>query len=476
MKKSDLIFTSILVPVDFIMLLFAGLGAYFLRVSSYISQYWPVLFALNLPFSRYFAIIIFVSIFLLFVFALIGLYQMKSYRRFLDDFPKILVGVSAGIMSLVLYIFLRREWFDSRFLILAGWIFAVFFVSLGRVLMSQIQKLLMANFGYGLQKVLIVGNDDLTEKLVEIIKKKPRLGYKLMVKMKELDLGEVRKKAKEFNIDSIILANPSWPKDKLLKLVNFCEQKHIGFKFIPNLFQTLTKNSVFESLLGIPMVEIKRVRLDGWWRIIKRLFDIIFSFFFIIIFSPVYLLIALIIKFESPGPIIYKDYRHGYKNKKFVFYKFRSMKSDLCDGEFGTKEGNKVLEKLEKDASKNSRKGSPLHKIKKDPRRTKIGNLIRKSSLDELPQFFSVLKGDMSVVGYRPHMSKEVANYTEGQKKMFCAKPGITGLAQISGRSGLNFDEEVKLDLFYIENWSFLLDLIIILKTPFILLFRRHEE
>jgi len=132
-----------------------------------------------------------------------------------------------------------------------------------------------------------------------------------------------------------------------------------------------------------------------------------------------------------------------------------------------------MLKKLEKDNENNLREGGPLHKIKDDPRVTRLGRFLKKYSFDELPQFFNVIKGDMSLVGYRPHMSYEVEQYTKEQQKMFVAKPGITGLAQISGRSDLDFDEEVKLDLFYIENWSILLDLIIVIKTPFIILFRK---
>ena len=276
-------------------------------------------------------------------------------------------------------------------------------------------------------------------------------------------------------VDEIILANLDWPKEEIIKLTNFCEENHIVFKFVPNIFQTLTVNSSAVTLGEIPLIEIKRTVLDGWGRVIKRIFDIIFSLLFIIIFSPLYILLAILIKIDSRGSVIYKDYRYGYKKRKFKFYKFRSIKADLCDGEFGTEEGNKMLKKLEEDQERNIRNNSPLHKIKDDPRVTKLGKFIRKYSLDELPQFFNVLKGDMSIVGYRPHMSYEVEKYNFEQKKMFCSKPGITGLAQVSGRSDLSFDEEVKLDLFYIEDWSVKLDLIILLKTPFVILFKKHK-
>jgi len=469
MKKAELFFTSILVPLDFLMILGAGLASYYLRTSSWIAQYRPVLFELNLPFDKYFILIIFVSLFLLIIFALTGLYKIRGIRSFLNDFPKILIGVSAGVMSIVMFVFLRQELFNSRFLVIAGWFLAIFFVALGRFLHIRFQHLLMGRYGFGSSKVLVIGGDGISRQIIENIKESPSLGYVLVNNLTDIDIEKISGS----EIDEVILADPNLPKDKFLELTNFCDEKHIAFKFVPNLYQSLTTNSAVGTLGTVPLIEIKRVALDGWWRIIKRLFDLFFSILFVTIFSWLYLLIYILIKINSPGPVIYKDYRYGYKKKKFIFYKFRYMKIDLCDGEFGTKQGNKILEELEKDQNNNLRKDGPLHKIKDDPRVTKLGNFLKKYSFDELPQFFNVIKGDMSLVGYRPHMSYEVEKYTKEQRKMFVAKPGITGLAQISGRSDLNFDQEVKLDLFYIENWSILLDLIIVIKTPFIILFRK---
>jgi len=473
MKKAELFFTSILVPLDFLMIMGAGILSYYLRTNSWVVQYRPVLFDLNLPFSRYLILIVFVSLFLLIIFALMGLYKIRSVRSFLDDFPKILIGVSAGVMSIVMFVFLRQELFNSRFLVIAGWFLAIFLVALGRFLHIRFQYLLMGRYNLGSNKVLIIGKDGISQQLIRNIKESPSLGYVFVGNLTELDIKMISKRVFDSKIDEIILADPNWPKDKFQELTSFCDQKHIVFKFVPNLYQSLTTNSTVGMLGTVPLVEIKRVALDGWWRIIKRLFDLFFSISFVIVFSWLYLLIYILVKIDSPGPAIYKDYRYGYKKKKFIFYKFRYMKVDLCDGEFGTKEGNKMLKELEKDRDNNLRKDGPLHKIKDDPRVTKLGGFLKKYSFDELPQFFNVIKGDMSIVGYRPHMTYEVKKYTREQQKMFVAKPGVTGLAQISGRSDLNFDQEVKLDLFYIENWSILLDLIIVIKTPFIILFRK---
>jgi lipopolysaccharide/colanic/teichoic acid biosynthesis glycosyltransferase len=476
MKKSELIFSALLVPVDFLMLILAGIAAYFLRVSPLVAKWRPVLFAINLPFERYFFLTLAVAIFGILIFAVSGLYHISSQKRLFKEFFQIIVAASATILVVIIYIFFSRELFESRFIVLAAWILAIIFVNFGRFFMNRLQRFLIKKYRFGIHRLLVIGNDNIGEKIIKEVKREPALGYQLIANLIEPNIEEIVAKFNNPGIDEIILADPNWPKEKVIKLVSFCEEKHLVFKFVPNLFQTLTTNSQAETLGTIPLIEIKRTALDGWGKIIKRTFDIVFSLAFIIIFSPVYLVITLLIKLDSSGPVIYKDYRYGYRKKKFEFYKFRSMRTELCDGEFGTKEGNEILKKLEEDQEKNIRNGSPLHKIKDDPRITKVGKFIRRYSLDELPQFFNVLKGEMSLVGYRPHMSYEVDKYNYEQQKMFCSKPGITGLAQISGRSDLDFNEEVKLDLFYIENWSPKLDLIISLKTPFVVLFKKHKQ
>jgi lipopolysaccharide/colanic/teichoic acid biosynthesis glycosyltransferase len=188
-------------------------------------------------------------------------------------------------------------------------------------------------------------------------------------------------------------------------------------------------------------------------------------------------LLAIIIKLDSKGPILYLDYRTGQFGKRFLFYKFRSMLAHLCDGEgpSATKEGNRILSELSTQV-KNTRANQPLHKIKNDPRVTRIGRFIRRWSLDELPQLFNVLKGDISLVGPRPHMTLETAKYESHHKKVLTIKPGISGMAQISGRSDLSFEEEIKLDTYYIENWSLALDLAILLRTPFAVIRGRKVE
>lgn len=455
MKRSELIFTAILVPLDFLMLIGAGLAAYLLRISPWITQHRPVLFSLNLPFEKYLILIFSVSLFLLIVFALVGLYKIQPVRRLLGDFFKIIIGLSAGLMTLVFYIFLSREWFDSRFLILAGWLMAIILVFLGRYLMSKIQAHLIKKYQFGAHKTLVIGQDTLSQRIIQTIKKEPSLGYILVESLFKPDLEEIKAKVGNPGVEEIILADPNWPKKKILNLIDFCEENHLNFKFVPNLFQTLTSNALIETLGGLPVVELKRTALDGWGRIIKRTVDIIGSFVGLILLSPFFGLIAFFIKWDSVGPVFEKLERIS-QEKEFNLYKFRSMIKNAEDLK-------KFLYVY------NERKDGPLFKMRNDPRITKIGRILRKSRIDELPQLINVLRGEMSLIGPRPHQPNEIMKYEKHHKKVLAIRPGMTGLAQANGSSGLLFEDEVRLDTYYIENWSLLMDLKIFLKTLVVL-------
>jgi exopolysaccharide biosynthesis polyprenyl glycosylphosphotransferase len=227
-----------------------------------------------------------------------------------------------------------------------------------------------------------------------------------------------------------------------------------------------------KNLSGVLLFRVKRTTLEGWGSIYKRIFDIVVASLAIIILSPIYILTIIAIKLDSPGPILYKNKRVGVAKKMFNVYKFRSMYQDMC-----TDETNTASIELEQKllAEKNTKSG-PLYKIKDDPRVTRLGKFIRRTSIDELPQFFNVLQGTMSLVGPRPHQPREVDKYKQHHKKVLTIKPGITGMAQINGRSDLSFEEEVLYDTFYIENWSIWLDIIILLKTPWAVIAPRKAD
>jgi exopolysaccharide biosynthesis polyprenyl glycosylphosphotransferase len=473
MKQSELIFTAILVPLDYLMLVAAGLAAYFLRTSNWVANWRPVLFSINLPFERYFGLVLLISIFLLALFAISGLYKIRRANGILEDLAHIFIATSAGLALVIIYSFARREWFDSRFLIFAAWILAVLFVIFGRIILRAIQKFLVRRYQIGSHNVLVIGGDGISEDMIGEIKGRPSLGYNLVRYFSDLDLEKIKEATKQETVDDIILANPDFAREQVLGLVDFCEEQHINFKFVPNLFQTLTINIDFDTLGALPLIELKRTALDGWGKIIKRLVDILGSVFALVVFSPIMAMVAILVKLDSVGPVIYKNERVG-PGGNFFTYKFRSMKIECCTGGQYDKTGQ--ASRLEDElAQRQSGRRGPVFKVLNDPRRTKIGRVLERWSLDELPQFFNVLIGNMSLVGPRPHMPKEVAKYERWHRKVFNIKPGITGLAQISGRSNIDFDEEAKLDIYYLENWSLWLDFKIMLKTPLVVLFGKYK-
>jgi len=458
MKKSELIFSSLLVPVDFLMFVFAGILAYFLRVSPLVVQYRPVLFALNLPFQRYLVLLLGVSILGILVFAISGLYNISARKRLFKDFLQIVIAVSATLLVVILYIFFSSQLFESRFIILMAWVLAIFFISLGRFFVKKLQRYLVGKYDIGIHRVIVIGHDKMTRKITNQIKKHPDLGYRIIKHFSELKIDKIKKFLLSFKpqIDEVILASPKYERNEVLEFVDFCEEQRIGFKFVPNLFQTITTNLELDTFDSAPLLEIKRTSLDGWGKIIKRAIDILGSGIGLIVISPLFLILGLIIKLDSSGSV-FVFFKRIRKRKEFDLYKFRSMV--------------KNAELMKKDLIKhNERKNSPLFKMKNDPRITKIGRILRKIRLDEIPQLINVFKGEMSLIGPRPHQPDEIDKYEKHHKKVLLIKPGMTGIAQISGSSDLPFEEEVKLDTYYIENWSPKKDIYILLKT-FIVLF-----
>lgn len=456
------------------MLVLAGVFAYFIRTSEAINQWRPVLFNLNLPFGKYFGIVFLTAFFWLIIFMISGLYKIRRINKPLEEFLKIVVACSAGLVAIIIYIFIKGQFFDSRFVILIAWILAILLAAFGRIFIRTIQRFLLFNYGYGASRIIVVGNDKITRNIVRDIKNTPELGFVIVGSIEKLNLIELEKMVANIEADEILLGETNYPNGQIVELMDFCQDKQIDLKFVPSIFQAATTNIEIDTTLAVPIIELKKTALTGWGKIAKRIIDFIIALICLIIFSPILTIIAIAVKLDSKGPIIYKNLRVG-PDGNFKVYKFRSFYSKYCVGEEypHSQEAIAYEDKLAKEQS--LRKG-PVFKIGNDPRRTKVGRFLEKWSLDELPQLWNVLKGEMSLVGPRPHMPVQVANYEKHHKKVFNIKPGITGLAQISGRSDLDFDEEAKIDIYYIENWSLGLDLKIMLKTPFVALFGKHKS
>jgi exopolysaccharide biosynthesis polyprenyl glycosylphosphotransferase len=474
MKKSDLIFASLLVPLDFLMLILGAISAYNLRFAEFTAEIRPVIF--SLPFSSYIYIVFYIAIFWLLIFAAAGLYNIKGFDKISNEIYRVVFGCSTGLVAVIIFMFFRRELFSSRFIILAAWFFSIIYVLTARIFIRKLQRHLY-RLGIGVNRVAIIGDTETSEKLIGAFSANRAIGYEIVKKIKSLDAGaywELENLVKFRNLDEVVQADPNLSKEETLKIMDFCEEHHLVFKYAADLLGTKILKTEVNMIAGIPIVELKITPLDGWGRIAKRIADVIFSIFFIILFSPIYLIAALLIKLESRGPVIYKNERVS-KEGIFNLFKFRSMQLNYCVGP-NYQNNSEALEFEQELIEKQNTKTGPVYKIGNDPRLTKVGRFIRRFSIDELPQFFNVFLGTMSIVGPRPHQPREVALYQKNHKKVLAIKPGLTGLAQISGRSDLNFEEEVKIDTYYIENWSPWLDIIIMLKTPLAILKKRKAE
>lgn len=470
MKRPELFFSFLLLPLDFIMIVLAGISAYSIRYSQFTQDLRPVIF--DLPFVGYLKILIAVAFLWIIIFALTGLYNIKGARKLTNEIYRVILACSTGFMIIVISIFIRRELFSSRFIVLAGLALAIIYVSFARIIVRIIQRTLF-KYGIGTHKVVLVGNSKTTDNLIYEFSSSKTSGYEVVKRLRDFNI-ETSQELEEFmklkEVDEIIQSDPNLSKAETLRLYDFADEHHVGFKFAADLLGTKVLQTEVTEIAGVPIVEVKKTPLEGWGRILKRTFDLVGSVLIIIITSPILFFTALIIKLDSKGPIFFSELddgkslqRVGMGGKLFHYYKFRSMtpKTDS-------------LRYSPELADKNSRNDGPMFKVKNDPRVTRFGHFIRRYSIDELAELFMVLKGDMSLVGPRPHLPEEVAKYEHHHKKVLTIKPGMTGMAQISGRSDLSFEEEVKLDTYYIENWSLTLDLAILLRTP-LAVFRRRK-
>jgi exopolysaccharide biosynthesis polyprenyl glycosylphosphotransferase len=467
MKRSELFFGAMLVPIDYIMLLAAAAAAYYVRLSPVVRGLRPVLFEVDLPLPQYMQLASIVSIVVILVFAVQGLYAMRVTRKALDEVTQIFSGVSLGLMIIILYIFLRAELFQSRFILIIAYVFAFLFVSFGRTMIRELQHLLLQR-GLGVHRVVLAGNGSFSIELASLFRKKPELGYVVVGEVSNIEYGALEKIYKRHGLDEVIQTNPTLSDVDNLVLLDFAEQYKIDYKYVPNIFETHAINVRYRQIGTIPLLELSRTPLDGWGRIAKRVIDIFGSIIGLIILSPLLGLVALLIKRNSPGPVFYTQIRAGRNMMPFEIVKFRSMYFEYCVGsKYGGKKAEQKYSELIGKA--NERKG-PLFKMKNDPRITSIGKVLRKLRIDELPQLFNVLRGEMSLIGPRPHLPIEVAQYSKVHRKLFTIKPGMTGMAQVAGNAGLAFEEEAKLDIAYIENWSLWQDSIILIKTFLILI------
>lgn len=470
MKRSELFFTAILIPLDIIATIFGFALAYYIR-----KHYDPFEIIYIPSIYEYLKLVLYSIPIYLTVFAFFGLYNVKINLNILKEIYRIIFAAPTAIMVFVTFMFFLKEDFFSRLIVIYTLFIITALVLSFRLLIVLIRKILF-RYGVGVKRVFLIGTSKTSLDIIKDIERHPNKGFKILGiianngdEQKEIKgtkasiigrFDQLQELISSYNPDEIFQTEPSISTKENLEILELCEDKNITFRFVPNLFSLYSKNNDSDAFGKIPVFEVRRSNLEGWGRIIKRCIDIACALFGILISLPIQIIIAIIIKTTSRGPVFFKQKRVG-RDGEFLFYKFRTMydtkDADARHAEYIKKYGN--MFKLSSD---------------QDPRVTKIGRFLRKTSLDEIPQFYNVLRGDMSMVGPRPPMPVEVERYTREEKKRIGGvKPGLTGLWQVSGRSDIQFDEWVKLDVYYIENWSLALDIWIIFKTIWVIVFRR---
>lgn len=427
----------------------------------------------QVPYSEYLPVSLVLTVLLLVIFKFGGVYDRPRGESWFDEVYRIVSATAMGIMTMIVIFFFYRPYFYSRLIFGYASILTVALLSLSRWVERRVLEYLRKR-GIGVDRVLIVGAGEVGRAIMRNIVARPELGYKIVgfvddsPEVGTRDIGRFKALGSTDNlpnlvqeraIDEVIITLPWLSYRKILNIMAQCEREHVSYRIVPDLFQMSLSRVDIDDINGIPTIGVKEVSIRGWNLALKRAIDILVSSLGLVLLSPLMLLIAALIKLTSPGPVLFAQMRAGRGGRPFTFYKFRSMKE-------GAEEEKESL------ASLNEAKG-PFFKIRHDPRLTPLGKILRRTSLDELPQLYNVLRGEMSLVGPRPPLPSEVGWYQEWHRKRLEVSPGMTGLWQVSGRSELTFDEMVMLDIFYIENWSLGLDLRILVRTiPVVILSR----
>lgn len=343
--------------------------------------------------------------------------------------------------------FLYRESSFSRLVFLLTGVFGFLFIYISRQVL-KVGYIYWVSKSRRPRRVLIIGNGYLSTALQRILKS---YGDRAVLKHKSQDVASIQRTIVRSRIHEVLVANPHVDHKNAITLANFCESAGVRYRLLPDILEIRMGEVVVDESLGVPTFQLRPISLHGTSFMMKRFVDVtITSLVAGILFVPLSL-IALLIKLTSHGDIFYRQERLGYHQQPFDFLKFRTMVHNA--------------EELLQDLKKHSDRAGPVFKMKNDPRITFIGKILRKFSIDEIPQIWNVLKGEMSIVGPRPQVLWETAAYDEWAKKRLNVLPGITGLWQISGRAELTYQEMIELDIYYIENWSSGLDLKILLKT-----------
>lgn len=405
------------------------------------------------PLDDYFRLIPLMAVIWLMTLKALKLYQPESNATLSAFWTLCKASGIALIATLAALFFIYHHDAYSRWVMLLASGFSLVWLFLGRLVLHRFRQAIHAQ-GVGVSRVALIGYDARAEQFIDLLKARPNSGYELVGIVTEdasavASLGEsqnILEIVQKHRLDTLFISSPTVRNETILEILHACEGVPVQINIFPELSEFIKGGTeTITFFQGIPVLRLRETPMQGVRGIVKRLIDIVFSLFALIVLSPLMLTIAVIIRLTSPGKAIFRQERVGRAGKPFNIYKFRSMRADA--------EYNVGHVWAEAD----------------DPRQTSLGKFLRRWSLDELPQFFNVLKGDMSLVGPRPEMSGLIDTFSESIPHYLArqrVKSGMTGWAQVNGlRGNTSLEERISYDRYYIENWSLALDIRIILKT-----------
>jgi len=459
-RRGDFLIPFLTVVFDSAAIEFSFLFSYWLRFQSHLFEYLGYVREQIPPIEGYWIGSLFILLIWLGLFNARKMYGARRSVSLSDELINVIKVVSLGMLVVMSAAFFYRDFSYSRVVFGLLWATSIATIFAGRAAVQWFERRLYRK-GRHLQYAVIIGNETLGDQVYTRLHAHPAFGFLVvgyfgdspandeLTLSKAEYLGRIADSAsyiKNENVELVFLAVRAQDHQALFELIADCEGVNVEFMMVPDVLEILTSQVKVKELEGIPFLGIKTIPLTWWGRVSKRAFDLAVSGVLLLLSSPLWLLITIAIKLDSTGPIVFTQERIGLDGRRFRMYKFRSMKvgADQADDQAGLG-------------------------IKNDMRRTRLGVFLRKLSLDELPQLYNVLRGDMSLVGPRPERIRYVEEFQQVVPKYLDRhrmKTGVTGWAQVNGlRGDTSIEERIKYDLFYIENWSLAFDLKILLRT-----------
>jgi exopolysaccharide biosynthesis polyprenyl glycosylphosphotransferase len=475
--KNTKFYSLILVLIDTLVLLGAFVLAYVARV-----QYDPRPLLVNIHAYDYLYAFIFIIPFWILIFATLGLYQSNTYNRRLVEWSKIAVGSFIGILLVIGWQYVSGEKIlPARLVAVYVFIAAFILIVLEREILRLIRSL-MFRYGKGISRVLLIGTSEATHDIALSLANTVKSGYKIVaiagpksivpddLDARHYSLVESALRDIKINHITVIIQTDLYDSaDRNQKILGAAQSHHISYSFIPGEAEFYSGKNTIDVFLGYPMISVYQTPLVGWGAIAKRIFDMLVSLILVIVVSPILLIIYVIKKIADPGPVFYISQRLSRFSEPIKLIKFRSM-----DAKYGSRDASEDFREMGRDDLVTEYEKN--RKVENDPRITRFGQFLRATSLDELPQIFNVIKGDLSLVGPRPILPQEIKLAHDRTALLHSVKSGVTGIWQVSGRSELSFDERIELELFYAQNWSFWLDIKILFKTVGVVLHKRGAK